>query len=89
MLLRALARHESSPVGDQALVRDIEEYETNDELIESRATVADYTEVLEGLYLIANQEAYRMHLTAFVSSIRMLKGSQYICALSLGTWTLL
>ena len=44
------------------MVRDIEEYETNDELIESRATVADYTEVLEGLYLIANQEAYSVHL---------------------------
>lgn len=61
MLLSALARHESSPAGDQALVRDIEEYETNDELIESRATIADYTSVLDSLYLTANQEAFSAH----------------------------
>lgn len=61
MLLRALARHEASPVSDQALVRDIEVYENGNELIESRATVADYTGVLDGLYLTANQEAYSVH----------------------------
>ncbi len=61
MLLRALARHEASLAGDQTLVKDIEEYETSDELIESRATIADYTSVLDSLYLISNQEAYSVH----------------------------
>ena len=58
MLLRALSRNESTVVGDKTLVRDIEDYENGDELIQSRETVSDYTSVLEGLYMIANQEAY-------------------------------
>ena len=61
MLIRALARHESSPVGNKTLVKDIEDYETNDELIQSRGTVADYTGVLDSLYLTADQEAYSVH----------------------------
>ena len=73
MLLRALARHEASLAGDQTLVKDIEEYETGDELIESRATVADYTSVLDSLYLIANQEAYSVH---YRSSTRIGKSSK-------------
>lgn len=58
MLLRSLARNESSIAGDKTLVRDIEEYENENEMIESRATVADYEGVLDSLFLIANQEAY-------------------------------
>lgn len=73
MLLRALARHEASLAGDQTLVKDIEEYETSEELIESRATVADYTKVLEGLYLIANQEAFSVH---YRSSARIGKSAK-------------
>ncbi|MBQ9327398.1 MAG: ATP-binding protein [Solobacterium sp.] len=73
MLLKALARHEASPVGDQALVRDIEEYETNDELIKSRATIADYTSVLDSLYLTADQEAYSLH---YRSSTRIGKSAK-------------
>ncbi len=61
MLIRSLSRHESTVAGDKTLVRDIEEYENGDELIESRATVADYTGVLDSLFLIANQEAYSVH----------------------------
>lgn len=61
MLLRALARHESSVAGDKTLVKDIEDYENGDELIKSRATVADYTDVLDSLFMIANQEAYSVH----------------------------
>ena len=58
MLLRALSRNESTIVGDKTLVKDIEDYENGEELIKSRETVADYRSVLEGLYLIADQEAY-------------------------------
>lgn len=61
MLIRALSRHESTIAGDKTLVRDIEEYENGDELIESRATIADYTSVLDSLFLIANQEAFSIH----------------------------
>ena len=61
MLIRALARHESSVAGDKTLVKDMEEYENGDELIESRATVADYISVLDSLYMICNQEAFSVH----------------------------
>lgn len=61
MLIRSLSRHESTVAGDKTLVRDIEEYENGEELIESRATVADYTGVLDSLFLISNQEAFSVH----------------------------
>ena len=61
MLIRALARHESSVAGDKTLVKDMEEYENGDKLIESRATVADYISVLDSLYMICNQEAFSVH----------------------------
>lgn len=61
MLIRSLSRNESTTAGNQTLVRDIEEYETADELIESRATVADYLSVLDSLFMTANQEAYSVN----------------------------
>lgn len=73
MLLKALARNESSIAGDQTLVKDIEEYETSEDLIESRATVADYMGVLDSLYLISNQEAYSIH---YRSSTRIGKSAK-------------
>ena len=60
MLLRSLSRNESSIAGDKTLVKDIEEFENEKEMIESRATVADYEGVLDSLFLIANQEAYSL-----------------------------
>ena len=61
MLLKSLARNESTVVGYDTLVKDIEEYETGDELIESRQTVADYMGVLDSLYLTNNQEAFSIN----------------------------
>ena len=61
MLLKSLARNESSTAGYDTLVKDIMEYETTDELLESRKTVADYMGVLDSLYLISNQEAYSIN----------------------------
>ncbi len=61
MVLRALARNESSIAGDKTLLRDIEEYETGEELVESRQTVADYMGVLESLFMVANQEAFSVN----------------------------
>ena len=61
MLIRALARHESSVAGDKTLIKDLEDYENGEELIESRATVADYISVLDSLFMISNQEAFSVH----------------------------
>jgi len=58
MLLRSLARNESTVVSNQTLLRDIEEYSNEEELIESRITLADYLDVLERLHLLENQVAY-------------------------------
>ena len=55
MLLRSLSRNESTVVGVKTLVKDIEEYENGNELIESRATVSDYLSVLDSLFLTADQ----------------------------------
>lgn len=73
MLLHALARHESTVAGDKTLLRDIEDYESSEELIESRATIADYTSVLDSLFLIANQEAFSIH---YRSSARIGKSAK-------------
>lgn len=58
MLLKSLARNESTVVSNQTLLKDIEEYSNNEELLESRNTVTDYLDVLTRLYVIENQEAY-------------------------------
>lgn len=61
MLIRSLSRNESSIAGNDTIVKDIEEYESNDDLLESRITVADYISVLDSLYLTANQEAFSVN----------------------------
>ena len=61
MLLRSLARNESTVAGNDTLVKDIEEYENGDELIQSRQTIADYLGVLDSLYLTNNQEAFSIN----------------------------
>lgn len=58
MLLKSLARNESTIVTNQTLLKDIENYSNNNELIESRNTLTDYLDVLARLYVIENQEAY-------------------------------
>ena len=61
MLLRSLARNESTVVGNDTLVKDIEEYENEEELLQSRQTVSDYINVLDSLYLTCNQEAFSIN----------------------------
>ena len=58
MLLKSLARNESSIVNSQTLIRDIETYSNGEELIESRITLNDYLDALDRLHIIENQEAY-------------------------------
>ena len=87
MLIRSLARNESTVVGVKTLVRDIEDYESGDELIESRATVSDYMSVLDSLYLTADQEAFSVN---YRSSSRVGKTAKKhlvdpsLCCASLG-----
>lgn len=58
MLMKSLARNESTVVSNQTLIKDIEEYESDSSLIESRVTLTDYLDVLDRLHIIENQEAY-------------------------------
>lgn len=58
MLLKSLARNESSIVGIKTILKDIEEYENGTDLLSSRDTLYEYLDVLDRLYLIENQEAY-------------------------------
>ena len=55
------------------MVKDIFEFENEDELIESRQTVADYIGVLDRLHLISNLEAYALN---YRSSNRIGKSSK-------------
>lgn len=58
MLLKSLSRNESTIVSNQTLIKDIEEYENKEELIESKTTISDYLDVLDRLHIIENQDAY-------------------------------
>ena len=62
MLLKSLARNESTIVSNNTLIRDIEEVATDEEYTVSRNTIADYLNILENLYLLENQEAYTTNL---------------------------
>lgn len=61
MLLKSLARNESTIVNNKTIIKDIEEYETGDNLLTSRTTIIEYLDFLERLYLIENQEAYSLN----------------------------
>lgn len=58
MLLRSLARNETTVVNNNTLIKDIGENATGNELIESRITIDDYLYVLNRLNIIENQPAY-------------------------------
>ena len=58
MLLKSLARNESTIVSKKALLKDIEQCENQDEIIESRITIEDYLDVLNRLHITENQNAY-------------------------------
>lgn len=61
MLLKSLARNESTIVNNKTIIKDIKEYETNDDLLTSRTTIIEYLDFLERLHLIENQEAYSLN----------------------------
>ncbi len=58
MLLRSLARNETTIVNNKTLLKDIEEFSNGEDIIESRITVDDYLDILNRLHSIENQNAY-------------------------------
>ncbi len=58
MLLRSLARNESTISTNALLMRDIDDNITNEDLIASRNTVTDYLNVLDKLHITENQLPY-------------------------------
>ena len=62
MLLKSLARNESTVVSIPTIISDIEDYENNAELKLSKITISSYLDVLESLHLIENQEAFSINL---------------------------
>ncbi len=58
MLLRSLARNETTIVNNKTLLKDIEEFSNGEDIIESRITVDDYLDILNRLHIIENQNAY-------------------------------
>lgn len=58
MLLKSLARNETTMANKHTLLKDIEEYANEKEIIESRITIDDYLDVLNRLHIIENQDAY-------------------------------
>lgn len=58
MLLKSLARNETTIASKNTLLKDIAEYANENEMIESRITIDDYLDVLNRLHIIENQDAY-------------------------------
>lgn len=58
MLLRSLARNESTVSSNSVLVKDIDDNVTEEQLMISRNTVSDYLDVLNKLHLIENQKSF-------------------------------
>lgn len=61
LLLKSLARNESTLVSNKTILKDIDDYSTDDEFIKTQNTFNDYYSTLNDLYLIANQEAYSIN----------------------------
>lgn len=59
LLLKSLARNESSTTSIKTIIGDIEDNDTEEDILISRTTLYDYLDVLERLHLIENQESYR------------------------------
>lgn len=58
MLLKSLARNESSLASKVTLLKDINECDISDVKLESRTTMDDYLDILERLHVINNQLPY-------------------------------
>ena len=68
MLMKSLARNETTLVTNEKLINDIEDYTTKEAYQISRNTVTDYLNTLENIHMIKNQPAYSENIR---SSIRV------------------
>ncbi len=73
MLLRSLARNESTLVTNEKLINDIEDYTTEENYQISRNTLADYLTVLKNIHLIQDQLPFS---TKIRSSVRVGKSAK-------------
>lgn len=73
MLIKSLARNESTVVGNKTLLRDIEDYSTDDEYIKSRNTIDNYISILDDLFFTYYQPAFNIN---YRSSSRVGKSSK-------------
>lgn len=73
MLLKSLARNESTTANKKTLLNDIEDNLNQNEMIESRITIDDYLNVLNRLHITENQDAYNQN---YRSSARVGKASK-------------
>lgn len=62
MLLRSLARNESTVSSNNLLMKDIDDNVSNEDILISRNTVSDYLNVLNRLHLIENQNAFMYNI---------------------------
>ena len=58
MLLRSLARNESTISNNNVLIKDIDNITSDRDLLISRNTLADYLNVLDRLHIIKNQNSF-------------------------------
>lgn len=58
LILKSLARNETSTVSISTLVNDVTDNASEEETIESRNTLSDYLDVLDSLYITNNQPAF-------------------------------
>ena len=58
MLLKSLARNETTIASKNTLLKDIEDYANEKEIIESRITIDDYLDISNRLHITENQNAY-------------------------------
>lgn len=58
MLLKSLAKNETTIASKNTLLKDIEDYANEKEIIESRITIDDYLDILNRLHITENQNAY-------------------------------
>lgn len=58
VLLKSLARNETTIASKNTLLKDIEDYANEKEIIESRITIDDYLDILNRLHITENQNAY-------------------------------
>ena len=73
MLMKSLARNETTLVTNEKLINDIENYTTEENYQISRNTVADYLNVLENIHMLKNQLPYSSKIR---SSVRVGKASK-------------